>query len=241
MAKATQSIYEDGTYLAAQPDWHCEDSPWKAAQAARMLRKHNVAFGSLADVGCGAGGVLDCLSREFPDARLAGFDVSPDASSFWRAHQNRVEYRQADFLALDERFDVLLLLDVFEHIEDYLGFLKRLSGRAEFFLFHIPLDISLLGLLRGLPLRFRAEVGHLHYFWKESALATLKDGGYQVVDWAYTHHSEVLPQDKLLTKAVTFLRKALFRVSPDLSALILGGFSMMVLATPAAKSSAIKK
>jgi len=37
-----ETIYTDGTYLRNNPDWHVDDSPWKAKHVARMLDRHGI-------------------------------------------------------------------------------------------------------------------------------------------------------------------------------------------------------
>ena len=37
-----ESIYTDGTYLTNNPDWHVDDSAWKAAHVATMLERHGI-------------------------------------------------------------------------------------------------------------------------------------------------------------------------------------------------------
>ena len=38
------SVYESGEYLDANPDWHMEDSAWKAANIGEMLKRESVSF-----------------------------------------------------------------------------------------------------------------------------------------------------------------------------------------------------
>lgn len=40
-----------------------------------------------------------------------------------------------------------MLIDVFEHIEDYMDFLRSINSRAKYFVFHIPLDMYIQGLI----------------------------------------------------------------------------------------------
>lgn len=47
----------------------------------------------------------------------------------------------------DVSWDLVLVLDVFEHVDDYLGFLRGLSRIARNIIFHIPLDISVMRVL----------------------------------------------------------------------------------------------
>ncbi len=56
--KHMENRYTDGTYLAANPSWHGEDSAWKLAHVRRALKSAGVAEARLktvCDVGCGAG------------------------------------------------------------------------------------------------------------------------------------------------------------------------------------------
>jgi hypothetical protein len=75
------------------------------------------------------------------------------------------------------------MMDVFEHVDDYLGFLKLCKGRAKNTMFHIPLDISAQAVLRNQLIDSRNSVGHLHHFIKDTAIATLVDSGYEIVDY----------------------------------------------------------
>jgi SAM-dependent methyltransferase len=79
-------------------------------------------FRSLLDAGCGTGGVLQHLQERRPEARLIGFDLSPDAlrrcrsrgfAALARASVNDVAFRSA-------AFDVVTSHDVlyFEGIDD---------------------------------------------------------------------------------------------------------------------------
>jgi len=55
------NLYTSGEYAAKNPDWHQEHSVWKALHVQRMLEKHNIRPARLAEVGCGAGGILESL------------------------------------------------------------------------------------------------------------------------------------------------------------------------------------
>lgn len=38
----SEVIYTDGSYLANNPSWHEEDSPWKARQIIRLLEANRL-------------------------------------------------------------------------------------------------------------------------------------------------------------------------------------------------------
>lgn len=226
-----QNIYENGDYLENNIDWHASESPWKANHILNLLNRNSVSFNTVTEVGCGAGRILQLLNKAMPEKSFTGFDISPQAADLWpreSSSSGNLRYRLEDFLNVEDCFDLLLLIDVFEHIPDYMGFLQQLSNRAQQFVFHIPLDMNSLMTVKGEHLQLRERIGHIHYFSKATALATLQDCGYKIVDWFYTK-SYTLPEHE---RSINPLRKLLFRVNPDLTATLLGGLSMMVLAEP---------
>jgi len=227
------SIYATGEYARKSPTYHVEDSAWKAVQILRMIRRHGLTMESVAEIGCGAGEILRELQRQLPvDVVFYGYDISPQAIALSKARANeRLTFFCEDLLSkATEQFDLLLCIDVVEHVEDYMGFLRRMRAKASRFIFHIPLDLSVQMVLRCRPiLRAREEVGHLHYFMKETALATLRSCDYQILGWEYTPSG--LDQPKSLeARLMKAPRRVLFAASRDLAVRLLGGYSLLVLA-----------
>ena len=148
-----------------------------------------------------------------------------------RGNQN-LHFRQTD-VREDKSvnsFDLLLMLDVFEHVEDYIGLLRSVRAKAKQKLFHIPLDLSVQAVLRknGL-LKRRDDHAHLHYFTKETALRTLTDVGYEIVDYFFTPRCIELG-DLFVQKIVRIPRRLSYALLPDLTVRVLGGYSLLVLA-----------
>lgn len=179
---------------------------------------------------------MNRLHAELPAANFFGYEVSPQAYEICSAKtKERLQFRLGDLLETEERFDLLLCIDVFEHVPDYLSFLERLRGRANRFIFHIPLDLSALSLLRPARLmKTRYGVGHLHMFTAETALAVLKDTGYETLDSFFTAGGLELEknQKRLRTVLANLPRRVLGKFSPRLAARILGGYSLLVFAKP---------
>jgi SAM-dependent methyltransferase len=227
------SRYLDGTQLAAAPDWYESDAAWKAEQVRDMMRKYGMEPGSICDVGCGTGGVLDHLGRTLPSTtKLVGYEMSPQAVALApEARKQRITFVSEWTEEGKDGFDLMLVLDVFEHVDDYLGFLRTLLGKARSFIFHIPLDVSVQTVLRASPFtRARESLGHLHYFSRDTALATLHDTGYSIVDEQLTQPSVDLWGGK--SRLARLPRKVAFRLNPRLAARVMGGFSLLVLARP---------
>jgi SAM-dependent methyltransferase len=228
------AIYRDGSYLQLNPSWHIEESPFKVGQIRRMMERQNLAPRTVCDVGCGAGLVLSELQPHLPaDCVCWGYDISPAALEMCSSRSNqRLHFRQCDVRSdsWDAFFDLLLMLDVFEHVEDYMGLLRSVRFKARQKLFHIPLDLSVQAVVRrnGL-LRRRDQHAHLHYFSKETALRTLTDVGYRIVDSFFTPRCIELG-DLMVQKIARIPRRISFAALPDLTVRVLGGYSLMVLA-----------
>ena len=230
---STVARYLGEDYARANPSWDIEDSPWKAEQVVRMIRRHELAPASIAEIGCGAGAILAGIRRHFPDAGLYGYDIAPGAASFWDRYTSaRIEFTLGDFFQLSRRrYDLLLVLDVIEHMANPFDFLVRLGGHANHHLFHIPLDLSALSVFRETPLlHVRKKVGHLHYFTKGLALTMLEEAGYQVVDAFYTGAGFTAPQRGWLAKIAGIPRRLFGLIAKDAVVRLFGGETLMVLA-----------
>jgi len=227
------SVYLDGEYLAKNPQWHVEESAWKAEQILRMLTRNRLAPRTICEVGCGAGEVLRQLQQRLDSQCLFwGYDISPQALELARERANeRLRFELLDaHKEKDVFFDLVLVLDVIEHLEDYFTFLRDNRGKGCHKIFHIPLDLSVQTVLRKRALLKRRNMhDHLHYFTKETALRTLEDVGYILVDYFYTPRSiefgSTLPE-----RILKLPRKFLFALHQELAARVLGGFSLLVLA-----------
>jgi SAM-dependent methyltransferase len=84
------------------------------------------------DAGCGTGGNLDLLSSLGCD--VTGLEMEPDAAEIARSKSGKAVYigslpDQIPFA--DESFDLIVLLDVLEHIEDDIGTLASLTAKLK--------------------------------------------------------------------------------------------------------------
>jgi 2-polyprenyl-3-methyl-5-hydroxy-6-metoxy-1,4-benzoquinol methylase len=234
MEANSENIYtvENGDYYLKNPNWHTEDSPWKARQAYKMIFKNQLKPKTVVEIGCGAGEILNQLHQILPkETAFIGYDISIDAIKLAKSKEKeRLTFKLENLIEQDVNYDLLLMMDVFEHVEDYISFLRKSKEKANFKLFHIPLDISVSSVLRNKIMVSRNLVGHLHYFTKETALATLKDSGYEILDYFYTAGSIDLPKTNIKTKLLKFPRQLLFSMNKDFAVNLLGGYSLLVLA-----------
>ncbi len=233
----TESIYFDGTYLAENPEWDRNDAPWKAVQVASILTDNNLNPSSVCEVGCGSGDILIQLHKLIPSInKMTGYDISPQVVQFWKKHHEikGVQFRLGDFHALNEsKYDVLLMLDVFEHVRDPFSFLENSKRHAAHFVFHVPLELCASSIVRGYPLiNSRKKVGHLHYYTKDLALLTIRNAGYEVIDWRYTGAALNSPNRSLKTRLATLPRRLAYMMNKDFGVRLLGGETLIALAKP---------
>jgi len=229
------TIYESGEYLSATETWHAEDSEWKAEQISEILAKNNLSPLMLAEIGCGAGEILKHLSNrdELSNTEFYGFDISPQAIELATKNTSKnLNFKLNSLEQIDLDLDVLMAIDVFEHVPDYMGFLETCQSKAKYKIYHIPLDIHVSSVLRNAFVKQRASIGHIHYFTAESAIATLEDTGHEILSYQFTNvGTGLFRKHPSLKRALANIPRYLISViSARLSARLFGGYSLLVLA-----------
>jgi SAM-dependent methyltransferase len=231
----TLDRYLNGDYAQKNPDWDSADASWKADKLHQLLAAHDCLPSSIVEIGCGSGAILAALRRYYPQVSLAGFDIAPEASRFWSDSSVRgIRFELADYLSLDEPVpDLILVLDVLEHLGNPWEFLARLRHRSKLVAIHFPLDLSAVSVLRESPLlQVRDKVGHLHYFTRGLALSLLEESGFEIVEARYTGAALDAPQRSFKTRVAGWARRLAYAVDRDFGARLLGGETLMVLARP---------
>jgi len=122
------------------------------------------------------------------------------------------------------------MIDVFEHVEDYMGFIRKCASKATYKIYHIPLDLYSITVRKNKLIGLRKDTGHLHHFMKETALATITDTNQEVLDYFYTDWTLELYNRGLKSKFWNKVRQAISLVNKDFAVRLLGGYSLMVLA-----------
>lgn len=223
-----EALYTDGRYLEATGGrWHLEDAPFKAKYVRRMLARHGLHPRTVCEVGCGAGGVLAELAATLDaDTRFDGFEISPQAHALsLRFATDRLKFRLDDPFELPQTYDLLLALDVVEHVEDCYSFLRRARDKAEWKIYHFPLEITCLTAVRDY-LGHSFAAGHLHFYSRSTALAALRHTGHEVIDADFTPVG-LERGHRWRTRLANVPRRML---PTPLAARLLGGYSLLVLA-----------
>jgi len=136
----------------------------------------------LAEVGCGHG-LLQTQIENAYRKEVAGFDLNDSAlkqnlSSRSRLYCYDIFQRDA---ALRERFDLILLFDVLEHISDESGFLQAL-------LFHLSPSGSLLVNVPAGQWAFSSydrAAGHVRRYSIKTLRGVMASNGLTLKEWTY--------------------------------------------------------
>jgi SAM-dependent methyltransferase len=225
------NIYEDGTYLQKTGGtWHAEDSPFKARSIAKMLARHpDIPVSSVCEIGCGAGAIIGELQKTLANSVVfTGYEISPQAHAMsGRFANERCRFVLGDAFSDSESFDLVLAIDVVEHVEDYFTFLRSVRRKGRVKIYHIPLDVHVSSILRGTNMW--DIYGHFHVFTIETALKALEHSGHRVIDWLLTDGAVEVPK-YFRTRLLNVLRRPVGKFSPKIAARLFGGYSILVLA-----------
>lgn len=235
MKTSSNEIYVNGEYFSNNPDWDIEDATWKTDVIIDLLTRNRLNPKQVIEVGCGAGeNLVELLKKDNGIEKLTGYDISPQAINLAaKKTSDKISFFNEDVTAKEGvNSDLMMVIDVVEHVDDYYGFLRKLKSKSKLFVFHIPLDLSCRTVMKPhVLLQQRQSVGHIHYYSKEMVEWALQDTGYEIIDWVYTKPVvDVQAPDSIKRAVKKMLRNISFAINQNWSAKKWGGYSMMILA-----------
>ncbi len=230
-----EKFYTEGTYLQNNPSWDADDVDWKLEKILPLIRSYFETDKRLriCEIGCGGGGLLSKLADKFPQHTFVGWDISPDAAQFWTDKKDNLSFHVGDIFnsSHEQSFDLILLIDVIEHVENPHSFLSNTQKIAENIFFHVPLDLSAVSVVLDYKLlKARRQVGHIHYFTKSLFLDLLRETSLSAVSVNFSNSWKDSPHKSISTKLLNTFRYVLNFFSPELNARLLGGNTLFVLA-----------
>ncbi len=229
------TLYTNGSYLLKNPSWHREDAPWKLSHILRVLNSiHVTQMTRVLDAGCGTGDIIKLWSQKSPEVQFVGWEVSPQAYMLARAD----EPHNVKFVCAPEPpagwFDLVLAIDVIEHLEHPDAWFKNLSSHASLFVLHVPLDLSVRSFLfPSLLERERQTVGHIHFFTARSLKQFLQKNNCQILSMHYTNKYVERPPKLTSWKSRLgmCIRQLAHKLLPHAwAAFWIGGYSLIVVA-----------
>ena len=186
----------------------------------RLLDERAGGARSLLDAGCGPGQLLAELALHFPQARLAGGDVSARSLALARTRCPDAELFALDLGADDfetahaarlQRFDAIVCSEVLEHLPDdalALARLRRLLERNGHLIVTVP---------GGSMSRFDVAIGHLRHYRLGLLRSRLEAAGFEVEElfaWGFPFQNLYRTAVRLASRAALPDQQAVARPGP---------------------------
>lgn len=139
---------------------------------------------NIAEVGCGSGVLLNQFS-DFLDTDIHGFDLSEHALKMATTSDSRNQYNYYNIhdrdVSLKEKFDLIILFDVIEHIELPTEFLQSVG-------FHLRESGSILLNVPAVPLlysKYDRVNGHVRRYDHAELDKQIKGANLLITRWSY--------------------------------------------------------
>lgn len=164
------------------------------ARQVGLGSKHEAIF----DAGCGEGFVLEYLSQQFEFPTIIGADISPEAVEEAKSRVSNAKFMVANLASQDfskdianlgqSEFDIVLCLEVLEHIPDYSQALENLNKiPARNFIISVPNEpffrLSNLIALKNVK-RLGNDIEHVNN-WSTSRFKKILQNYFTIVSCMY--------------------------------------------------------
>lgn len=139
------------------------------------------------DVGCGSGENLAALAAS-GSYELTGVDISPQALSLASQRVPSARLRQLDVQceALTEDFDLVMSIQVVEHLVDDLAAFKNIAGMTG--------KYALISTMQGRMRQSELEIGHIRNYSPVELRRKLEIAGLEVIKvygWGFPFYSPI--------------------------------------------------
>jgi SAM-dependent methyltransferase len=229
------SVRYEADYAELNSGWHVEDAEDKVAAVLKSIERARLHPQSICDIGCGSGDVLARLHRTLGTERAVGYDISRHAIELASRHSaHGLRFVIGGVQPDVQPYDLMLLLDVVEHVPEPVSFLMSLRDAAPCAIMNIPLELCVLKVLSADSLaRGRRALGHVHYFNERVVYELLREAGYSVTDAWFSPPGtgRVVPEP--WRRALRAAQRVATGISPRIAARTIGGSSLMVAAAAA--------
>lgn len=207
-----------------------EDKRW-SKKMQQLVFRHQAAYSlfknsegtSFLDIGCGDGVFEEFVKSEHPEVVCAGIDLSETAIATAKEKVSGVEFIARDVLREgipypDNSFDVVIALDVLEHVfnpEILLSEMKRVAKH------HVIIGVpnfssfpSRVQMLFGrVPENNRPKKGHVYWFTRDILASLLTSHGLKISKFETNHQLAKVPFFGTLLKFLARIFPNLFALS----------------------------
>lgn len=174
---------------------------WKAIHLASLFKRNfpHERPGSICEIGGAEGTVLSVVGGLLGARDQFNYEPSSEFCDAGRGKYPGIHFLNSLFRGNGDRYDVVILSDILEHVEDEDTLLVDASARCRFVLIKMPIErslsVSVLGyLLRGKTKPPEMVFGPRHYnahlrgYTVRSALSIIRNR-LELIEWFAIDHS----------------------------------------------------
>lgn len=225
--------FYDVQYLKQNPNLDADDVQWKVEHIKKLMGCRK--FSNILEIGCGSGLIVAELSRFIGIENTIGSDLSLPILYSAKTSASNNKYVLADGEVLpfkDSSLDLVLIVDVLEHIPDSTKMLKEVKRISKNLVLSVPLESGHLSNLvyhiqRLLGLTTTKEqYGHIHRFNRKDIFEILKKLNLKIEDFSIILINH--PEFKTLFGGVyTRLSKIIYKLSKGQHEKIFGRYKFV--------------
>ena len=154
---------------------------WKAINLANLVVRsgHEKDISTLCEVGGAEGTVLFTIGSFLGVKRMVNYELSTQFCTAGMKRYPVVEFKNQEFIS-QEKFDLIIMSDIIEHIQNDGQFIELISRNCRFALIKIPLEecitksklfLRILGRRKSVSEQYgpQHENGHLHGYTLSTA------------------------------------------------------------------------
>ena len=159
---------------------------WKVRKLSQLV-PGDFKANNILEVGCAFGVLLNILADLFQIKTRYGIDISSENIKVAKDLYSGCNFIQGtveEFISIvppeieNDRFDLVVLSDIVEHIPDDQGFLKSVSKISSYVLLNLPLEKSFK--TRNRKYGEQDPSGHLRCYDKDIAVRLVERAGFEV-------------------------------------------------------------
>lgn len=249
MFKLDKGLYAKNEYINRNPSLHQEDSSWKVSKITPLIMKAMKNIDkeeiNLLDIGGGAGQILKMVSKNIEDKhdrKVNNFalDLSPGILEIQKENNPGLKCLNEDICnnsLKDKEIDIILMIDVLEHIPNDDVALKELRRIFDFAILKVPLENNMYSKLLTFLKRnkSREQVGHINFYTLNELKSLISNNG-EIVDLYFTNvfkfyrSSEYYKKRlRMADKLINIIGDFTIRVFPRMCSLLFMDFVMILV------------
>lgn len=254
--KGVEELYSTDRYIENYPSLHAQDSSWKVAKIIPMLdlfiNNHcDKDKLNILDVGGGAGLILKSISSYIQECygikvNKFALDLSPGALRIQKENNPDIKGLFNEDIAhasvKDKEMDLVLMIDVIEHLSKPSQALRELRRISHFIIFKVPLEDCIYLNIRNFLSRGKLRKqsietrGHINIYDLNKIKKQVEGNVGAILQYCYTnvfsyylssgHYSK---EEGLRGKLYSVVGSLAYRLSPKLCSYIFPDFVMLLV------------